>query len=83
MAERSSDEPPAPLHRLGLTDRQAEIMGLVAEALSTKQIALRLGISPRTVDKHIEGALRALGADSRLAAANLIRQAGHPGPVNP
>ena len=83
MAERGPDEPPAPLRRLGLTERQVEVMSLVAEAMSTKQIALRLAISPRTVDKHIEGALRALGTDSRLAAANLIRQAGHPGPVNP
>ena len=81
MAERGPDEPPAPLRRLGLTGRQVEVMGLVAEAMSTKQIAARLRISPRTVDKHIEGALRTLGADSRLAAANLIRQAGNPGPV--
>jgi DNA-binding NarL/FixJ family response regulator len=62
------------LRQVGLTPRQSEIMTLVTEGRSTKQIAQRLGISPRTVDKHVEHSLRTRGADSRLVAANLIRQ---------
>jgi DNA-binding CsgD family transcriptional regulator/PAS domain-containing protein len=63
------------LRRVGLSGRQAEVMALVANGLSTKEVAVQLGISPRTVDKHVEQALRALGASTRLAAVNLLRQA--------
>lgn len=63
------------LLRLGLTGRQAEVMALVSRGHSTKEVAAALYISPRTVDKHVEQALRTLGATTRLQAVNLIRQA--------
>jgi DNA-binding NarL/FixJ family response regulator len=49
---------------LGFTDREAEVLSLVAEGLANKGIATRLGVSPRTVEKHIESLLRKSGARS-------------------
>jgi DNA-binding CsgD family transcriptional regulator len=56
---------------LGLTARQAEVLRLVATGLSERDIAGRLGISHRTVQKHLERAYRVMGVTSRSAAAGL------------
>jgi DNA-binding CsgD family transcriptional regulator len=53
---------------LGLTDRQTEILGLLAEDLSNKQIAQRLDISPKTVDHHVVAVLTKLGVSTRKEA---------------
>ena len=50
---------------LGITDREADVLRLVAEGLANKQIAARLHISPRTVEKHVESLLRKTAARSR------------------
>ena len=54
-----------------LPPRQREVMGLVAEGLSNKQIALRLGISPRTVENYRAWVMERLGASS---LADLVRK---------
>jgi len=59
---------PAPV----LTERQAEILALVARGMSTKEIALYEGISPNSVDTHIRRARVALGVTSRAAAAAAV-----------
>lgn len=38
----------------GLTERERQILELVADGLSSKQVAQQIGIAPRTVDRHIE-----------------------------
>jgi DNA-binding CsgD family transcriptional regulator len=53
----------------GLTDRQLEILRLVATGLSNGQIAHRLVVSPRTVDHHVSAVLRKLGVHTRRDAA--------------
>ena len=53
-----------------LKGRQRDCMMLVKEGLSSKQIARRLGISPRTVDQHIAAAMEALGVPNRMAAVS-------------
>jgi DNA-binding CsgD family transcriptional regulator len=63
---------------LGLTAREAEVLALVREGLATKRIASAIGISPRTVDKHIEHALDKLGVRTRMQAIVLIDHAGQP-----
>jgi DNA-binding NarL/FixJ family response regulator len=47
-----------------LTDRERDILKLVARGLSTKEIASRLDISPRTVDTHRANLMRKLGLKS-------------------
>ena len=40
----------------GLTEREAEVVGLLARGLQTKQVARALGISAKTTDRHIQNA---------------------------
>ena len=54
---------------LGLTGRQADVLLLVATGASERTIAERLGISHRTVQKHLERCYRQLGVSSRSQAA--------------
>ena len=56
---------PSRWSRLGITDRQAEVLRLVAAGISNKEIAARLHLSPRTVEKHVENLLRITAAQSR------------------
>jgi HD-GYP domain-containing protein (c-di-GMP phosphodiesterase class II) len=58
--------PPRPA---GLTDREAEVLALLASGLMTKQIGQRLGISPKTVDQHIQNLYAKIGVSTRAAAA--------------
>jgi DNA-binding CsgD family transcriptional regulator/tetratricopeptide (TPR) repeat protein len=62
----------------GITAREAEVLALVADGLANKDIAARLHVSPRTVEKHVESLLRKAGARSRT---QLVAIAGpqHPG----
>lgn len=55
-----------------LTGRQAEIVGLVAEGLTDKQIGRQLGTSVRTVQKNLERAYRRLGVTTRTAAVRCL-----------
>ena len=52
-----------------LTEREREVLGCLTEGLPNSEIAIRLSISPRTVDKHVEHILQKLEARSRLHAA--------------
>lgn len=72
-----SEQPTRPpdTRALGLTAREAEVLALVREGLATKRIASAIGISPRTVDKHIQHALDKLGVRTRMQAIVLIDHA--------
>jgi DNA-binding CsgD family transcriptional regulator len=54
---------------LGLTARESDILCLLAENLTNKEIAARLNISPKTVDHHIVAVLAKLGVSTRREAA--------------
>ena len=61
----------------GLTDRERQVLGLLALGMPTKQVAQRLGLSPTTVRRHASTAARKLGArDRRAAIAGLDRVQG-------
>ncbi len=60
----------------GLTAREHEILGLVAEGLSNGEIARRLFISTKTVSVHVSNILAKLGAASRTEAAAIGRRTG-------
>jgi DNA-binding CsgD family transcriptional regulator len=58
-----------------LSPGQLEVLRLVDQHLSSKEIAARLGISPHTVDQRIRNAIRILGVARRQDAARLVAQA--------
>ena len=60
--------PSAPEHPAGLTSREVEVLGLVAEGLTNAQVAQRLFVSPRTVHRHLNSVYRKIGVNSRAAA---------------
>ncbi|MCO5063631.1 MAG: AAA family ATPase [Rhizobiaceae bacterium] len=65
---RSTTENP-----LGLTQREMQVLALIAQSRSNKAIARELAISPKTVDHHVSAVLGKLAASSRLEAANKAR----------
>ena len=56
-----------------LSAREAEVLRWVAAGKSDAQIGAILGISARTVQKHLEHAYQKLGVENRTAAANRVR----------
>jgi DNA-binding NarL/FixJ family response regulator len=65
MARRTRDRADA---KDRLTDRELEILEFLALGLTVKQVATRLGVSPRTIDSHIARLYRKLGARNRVHA---------------
>lgn len=61
---------------LGLTQRELEVLGLVAEGLTDPQIAVRLIISEHTVHRHVSNILAKLSCSSRAAAVKRATAAG-------
>jgi len=59
-----------------LTDREREVLKLVAEGLANKQIARRLGITERTVKAHLTSAFQRIGATDRTQAALWVTRHG-------
>lgn len=60
----------------GLTEREAEVVGLLARGLQTKQVARLLGISAKTADRHIQNSYAKIGVSTRAAAAVFAMQHG-------
>ena len=59
-----------------LTDRELTVLRLLAEGETAAGIGRRLGISPRTVQKHLEHLYRKLGVGDRLLAVRAAIAAG-------
>jgi len=59
-----------------LTEREREVLGLVADGLPNKQIARQLGISEKTVKAHLTSAFRTIGVDDRVQAGIWARRQG-------
>lgn len=59
----------APPSDPGLTQRESEILGFIAQGMSNKSIGRELNISDGTVKVHVKNLLRKLNAKSRLEAA--------------
>jgi non-specific serine/threonine protein kinase len=58
----------------GLSVRELEVAGLVADGLANKAIAARLHLSVRTVESHVRHALAKLGLDNRTQLATWARE---------
>lgn len=55
-----------------LTPRERDCLRLVGRALSSKEIAIELGLSPFTVDEYVRSAVTKIGARNRREAARLL-----------
>jgi DNA-binding NarL/FixJ family response regulator len=71
----NAPEPQADL-KFRLTDREREVLALVAEGRSNGQIASTLFISPKTVSVHVSNILAKLDVSSRTEAAALAHRLG-------
>ena len=63
---------PATLRPMGVTAREMEVLLLVADDLTNREIATRLVLSVRTVDKHVQRLLAKTGTTSRSALGSLL-----------
>jgi HD-GYP domain-containing protein (c-di-GMP phosphodiesterase class II) len=65
----AAGQPREPVPRpAGLSERECEVLGLVARGLATKQVARQLGISPKTCDHHIQSVYAKAGVSTRAGA---------------
>ena len=71
LQRKQSREDPPEVELSTLTEREREVLGLLAEGLSNKAIAARLYLSVRTVDGHLSNLYARLGVRSRTEAMRL------------
>ena len=79
LADELAAPPPArsaPSQPTGLSEREAEVLQLLAAGLSDKQIAARLAVSEHTARYHVTAIRNKLGADTRAQAVALAAQRG-------
>jgi HD-GYP domain-containing protein (c-di-GMP phosphodiesterase class II) len=67
--QATTPRPRRPRYAGGLTKREVEVLRLAAMGLTTRSIADRLYISPKTADHHIQHVYTKIGASTRAAAA--------------
>jgi DNA-binding CsgD family transcriptional regulator len=79
LRARSRQQARQALGAAGLTDREIAILQLVAAGRTNSAIAHQVGLSPRTVAKHLEHAYRKLGVTSRAAAVSRLTIGGPAG----
>src|ERR1700681_3734840 len=78
LAKDSSASIPAQFSsELGLTTREGEVLSWLSKGKTNRDIAQILGLSPRTVDKHLEQIYSKLGVENRTAAAAIAVNATH------
>ncbi len=71
LFDEEQPDPPQKEDKAGLSDRELEILRLVAQTLTDPQIAERIYVSPRTVGQHLRSIHRKLGVPTRAAAAKV------------
>jgi HD-GYP domain-containing protein (c-di-GMP phosphodiesterase class II) len=64
------------LRPAGLSDRETEVLQLMAQGLSNRELARRLYISPRTAEHHVQHIYTKIGVSSRAAAALFAMEHG-------
>ena len=69
LKEISTESDSRRLDAFGLSHRESEVLGWVAEGKTNSEIGTILGISGRTVQKHLEHVFQKIGVETRTAAA--------------
>jgi len=68
---RGDSEVPASLRSLGVTSREVDVLKLVVDGRSTKEIAAALHLSPKTVERHLTSLFDRVGVRNRKELAEL------------
>jgi HD-GYP domain-containing protein (c-di-GMP phosphodiesterase class II) len=76
VLEAAGQRPPRLERPAGLTEREVEVVALLARGRQTKQVARELGISTKTADRHIQNAYHKIGVSSRAAATVFAMEHG-------
>jgi HD-GYP domain-containing protein (c-di-GMP phosphodiesterase class II) len=76
VLEAAGQQAPRLERPAGLTEREAEVVAMLARGLQTKQVARALGISVKTADHHVQNAYRKIGVSSRAAATLFAMEHG-------
>ena len=63
-------------HPAGLTEREVEVVRLLARGLQTKQVARTLGVSTKTADHHVQNAYAKIGVSTRAGATLFAMEHG-------
>ncbi|MBV7462125.1 MULTISPECIES: response regulator [unclassified Acidovorax] len=76
LLSRTTPEAIAPRHlqQVALTPRETEVLSWLSKGKTNRDIADILGMSPRTVNKHLEHIFEKLGVETRTAAAAIAGQ---------
>jgi HD-GYP domain-containing protein (c-di-GMP phosphodiesterase class II) len=76
VLEAAGEKAPPRERPAGLTEREVEVVALLARGLQTKQVARALGIATKTADRHVQNAYRKMGVSSRAAATLFAAEHG-------
>lgn len=76
VVEAAGQEAPRIERPAGLTEREVEVVGLLAHGMQTKQVARALDISVKTADFHIQNSYRKMGVSTRAAATLFAMEHG-------
>jgi DNA-binding CsgD family transcriptional regulator/tetratricopeptide (TPR) repeat protein len=83
LGVRRGPRPATAANPAGLTGRETEVLRLLAAGLSNTEIAVRLVLSGRTVDRHVSAIFGKLGVRTRGEAGEQAARLGPPGPSSP
>ncbi len=76
VVEAAGQRAPRVERPAGLTEREAEVIAMLARGLQTRQVAHELGISVKTADRHVQNAYGKLGVSTRAAATLFAMEHG-------
>jgi DNA-binding NarL/FixJ family response regulator len=76
VIEASGQRAPRIERPAGLTEREAQVVKLLARGYQTKQVARALGISVKTADRHIQNAYGKIGVSTRAGATLFAMEQG-------
>jgi DNA-binding CsgD family transcriptional regulator len=76
IQSRLAATPAAPAYPAGLSPREVEVLRLVAQGWTDRQVADHLFLSPRTINQHLRSIYNKLGVSTRAAATHFAVQQG-------
>lgn len=76
VAAAGEEQPPPPMWPAGLSDREVDVLRLAVQGFTIRQVATRLAVAPKTIDRHLQNCYAKIGVSSRAAAALFVLHHG-------